>query len=129
MNEANRKAQTRERVLEIAARQFREHLRTFHAYGDFTSANLRIYGQVPDAVRQANLPIRKEHDEFWQRLLRQAVSRGGLRQGLDPDTTPADWRHYATLEWFDPHRGNIDDLASQYADTVLHGILAEAPAA
>jgi hypothetical protein len=35
----------------------------------------------------------------------------------------------ATLEWFDPHRGNIDDLASQYADTVLLGILAEAPAA
>jgi len=35
----------------------------------------------------------------------------------------------ATLEWFDPHRGNIDDLVSQYADTVLHGILAEAPAA
>ena len=93
MNEANRKAQTRERVLEIAARQFREHLRTFHAYGDFTSANLRIYGQVPDAVRQANLPIRKEHDEFWQRLLRQAVSRGGLRQGMDLDATPADWRH------------------------------------
>ena len=93
MNEANRKAQTRERVLEIAARQFRErgyggaireHLRTFHAY-----------------------------DEFWQRLLRQAVSRRVLRQGLDLDATPADWRHYATLEGFYPHRGNIDHLASQ----------------
>ncbi len=57
------------------------------------------------------------------------MSRAGLRQGLDLDATPADWRHYATLEWFEPLRGNIHDLASQYADTVLHGILAEAPAA
>ena len=202
MSEAGRKAQTRERVLEIAARQFRErgyagvslrsiageagikagslyyhfdskedlvaavldrgievvleavrvsveqlprdvstgellgvaireHLRTFHAYGDFTSANVRIYGQVPDAVRQANLPIRKEYDEFWQRLLQQAVSRGGLRGGLDLDATRRllIGAMNATLEWFDPHRGNIDDLASQYADSVLHGILAEAPAA
>ncbi len=68
MNEANRKAQTRECVLEIAERQFRErgygvaileHLRTFHAYGDFTGSNVRIYGQVPDAVHQANPPIRR----------------------------------------------------------------------
>ena len=108
----------------------REHLRTFHAYGDFTSANVRIFGQVPDSVRETNLPIRKQYDEFWHGLLQRAEQSGGLRKGLDFDATRLllIGAMNATLEWFDPNRGDIDQLASQYADIVLHGILVQTPA-
>ena len=34
----------------------------------------------------------------------------------------------ATLEWFDPQRGDIDELAAQYTDIVLHGLLVEGQA-
>ena len=109
----------------------REHLRTFHAYGDFTSANVRIYGQVPESVRQANLLVRRQYDEFWQDLLRRAGRSGGLRKGLDLDAVRLllIGAMNATLEWFDPRRGNIDDLASQYADIVLNGVLSDRLAA
>ena len=29
----------------------------------------------------------------------------------------------ATLEWFDPARGDIADLAARYGDILLHGLL------
>ena len=31
----------------------------------------------------------------------------------------------ASLEWFDPQQGNIEGLADQYAQLILHGLLSE----
>jgi hypothetical protein len=31
----------------------------------------------------------------------------------------------ATLEWFDPQKGSAEDLADDYADTFLNGILSQ----
>jgi AcrR family transcriptional regulator len=112
-----------EQMLRTAVRQ---HLRTFHAHDDFTSANVRIFGQVPVRVRNANLPLRKEYDALWDRMLRRAKRRGGLRRGLDIDAARLLLLGgmNATLDWFDPRRGDIDNVAKQYADIVLNGILA-----
>jgi AcrR family transcriptional regulator len=105
----------------------REHLRTFHAHGDFTSANVRIFGQVPATVRGANLAMRRKYDELWKQILRRASLNKGLRQGLDLDATRLllIGAMNATLDWFDPRRGGIDDLARRYADIVLNGTLAD----
>lgn len=104
----------------------REHLRTFHAYGDFTSANVRIFGQVPEPVRSANLAIRREYDALWGRILKRAQRGNGLRRGLDLDATRLllIGAMNATLEWFDARRANIDELADNYTDIVLNGVLA-----
>jgi hypothetical protein len=81
---------------------------------------------VPDRVRRANLPLRREYDAFWDRILRRAKRRGGLRRGVDVNAARLLLlgAMNATLDWFDPKRGDIDTLAKQYADIVLKGILA-----
>ena len=105
----------------------REHLRTFHAHDDFTSANVRIFGQVPESVRSANLAKRKQYDDLWNQLLQRSMRNSGLRKSLDLDATRLLLLGAlnATLEWFDPKRGSIDDLAGKYTDIVLNGVLAQ----
>lgn len=103
----------------------RAHLRTLLDFSDYTSANVRIFGQVPQAVRDANLPVRRAYETEWDTLLTALQAKGGLRHDLDI-------RRFrlmligalnATLEWFDPDRGSPDALADAYADIFLDGIL------
>ena len=103
----------------------RAHLRALLDFSDYTSANVRIFGQVPQAVRDANLPARRAYEADWDRLLVDLQTDGALRHDVDI-------RRFrlmligalnATLEWFDPDRGSPDALADTYANVFLDGIL------
>jgi len=94
-------------------------------FSDYTSANVRIFGQVPQAVRDANLPARRAYEAEWDTLLSRLQAERALRHDVDI-------RRFrlmligalnATLEWFDPDRGSPDALADAYADIFLDGIL------
>ncbi|MBV1925686.1 MAG: TetR/AcrR family transcriptional regulator [Rhodobacteraceae bacterium] len=109
----------------IVRAAIRAHLRTLLDFSDYTSANVRIFGQVPQAVRDANLPVRRAYETEWDTLFTGLQAKGGLRHDLDI-------RRFrlmligalnATLEWFDPDRGSPDALADAYADIFLDGIL------
>ena len=101
------------------------HLRALLEYGDYTSANVRIFGQVPMAVRDANLPVRKAYEKYLDDLLCELQTAGAIR----PDVNISRLRLLligalnATLEWFDPEQGGIEALADDYTDIFLHGIL------
>ncbi len=103
----------------------RVHLRTLLEFSDYTSANVRIFGQVPQAVRDANLPARRAYEAEWDTFL----SRIQAERALRPDVDIRRFRLMligalnATLEWFDPDRGSPDALADAYADIFLDGIL------
>jgi len=105
----------------------RTHLRALLDMSDYTSANVRIFGQVPQAVRDANLPARRAYEAEWDALLSDLQANGALRH----DVNIARFRLMligalnATLEWFDPDRGSPDALADTYADVFLDGILAK----
>lgn len=101
------------------------HLRALLDVSDYSSANVRIFGQVPQSVRDANLPTRRSYEAEWDRLLERLQAKGALKQDVDV-------RHLrlmligalnATLEWFDPKRGSVEALAKNYADVFVHGIL------
>ena len=103
----------------------RAHLRALLDVSDYTSANVRIFGQVPQPVRDANLPTRRSYEAEWDSLLARLKANGALKQDVDV-------RHLrlmligalnATLEWFDPKRGSVEALAKNYADVFVHGIL------
>lgn len=103
----------------------RVHLRALLDFSDYTSANVRIFGQVPQAVRDANLPVRRAYEAEWDKLLSDLQAKRALRHDVDI-------RRFrlmligalnATLEWFDPDRGSPDALADAYADVFLDGIL------
>lgn len=108
----------------LLAAAIRRHLRTFLAYSDYTSANVRIFGQLPPTVRQRNLAARRRYELLWDALIERARAQGGIR----PDVETATLRLFllgamnATLEWFDPARGDIDALAARYARLALDGI-------
>ena len=103
------------------------HLRSLLEHGDYTSANVRIFGQVPEAVRDANLVARRSYETYLDGLLTDLQADGGLRK----DIPISRFRLMligalnATLEWFDPAKGGVDALADDYADILLNGLLAQ----
>ncbi len=101
------------------------HLKALLEFSNYTSANVRIYGQVPESVRDANRIVRLEYEACWNQILKTAVKKGGVRQGVDLKV----FRMLligslnATLEWFDPFKGEVKNLADRYADLLLCGFL------
>lgn len=103
----------------------RAHLRALLDFSDYTSANVRIFGQVPQTIRDANLPVRRAYEAEWDKLLSGLQADGALRQDLDIKRfrLMLIGALNATLEWFVPERGSADALSDTYADVFLDGIL------
>lgn len=103
----------------------RAHLRALLDFSDYTSANVRIFGQVPQDVRDTNLPVRRAYEASWDTLLGDLQKAGGLRHDIDTGRfrLMLIGALNATLEWFDPERGSADALADTYANVFLDGIL------
>ena len=107
------------------------HLRALHEADDYTSANVRIFGQVPDAVRDAHFSIRRAYEDTWLKLLTSAFEAGELRQSMEPQLFLALLLSSlnATLEWFDPKKGPVERVAATFSELVLRGAIEETPGA
>jgi AcrR family transcriptional regulator len=103
------------------------HLRALHEIGDYTSANVRIYGQLPAAVQAGHAAVRARYEDYWADLLGRCAAAGAARGGLDPRLARTFLLSAmnASLEWFDPARGSVDGAARAIADIVLYGMLDE----
>ncbi|MCW8842529.1 MAG: TetR/AcrR family transcriptional regulator [Rhodobacteraceae bacterium] len=101
------------------------HLRALLDLSDYTSANVRIFGQVPQSVRDANLPTRRAYEAEWDTLLSRLQDEGALRGDVDISRLRLMLigALNATLDWFDPGRGSAEALSRTYADVFLNGIL------
>jgi len=72
--------------------------------GDYTSANIRIFGQVPDDVRARHLADQQAYGNVWRALLEDARAAGELRPDLDLSVIrmlilgALNW----TAEWYRP---------------------------
>lgn len=110
---------------EILRTTIRAHLRALLDASDYSSANVRIFGQVPQSVRDANLPTRRAYEAEWDRLLSQLQDNGALKSDVDIRRLRMMLigALNATLEWFDPDRGSAEALSRTYADVFLNGIL------
>lgn len=104
------------------------HLEALLTHSDYTSANVRIFGQVPPRVREGNKTVRRAYEQLWADLLDRAADQGLLRAGVDRRLVRRALLGAlnATLEWFHPERTDPRHLADAYADLLLHGILKEA---
>ena len=80
------------------------HMAYLFSASEFTSANIRIYGMLPEEIRSRHRPIRHEYARIWDQMLREAQKAGTLRS--DIKVVPLrqailgalNW----TVEWFDP---------------------------
>ena len=101
------------------------HLRALLDVSDYTSANVRIFGQVPQSVKDANLPTRRAYEAEWDTLLSRLQDDGALKRDVDIRRLRLMLigALNATLDWFDPDRGSAEALSRTYADVFLNGIL------
>jgi len=109
----------------IIRADLRGQLRTLLEHGDYTSAKVRIFGQVPPAVWDANLSVRRDYEKYLDLLLLKFQVDGAIRG----DVNIGRFRLMligalnATTEWFDPAKGSAEELADNYADAFLSGVL------
>ncbi len=101
------------------------HLWGMLHYGDFTSANMRIYGQIPASAKDRHRVVRRAYADYWERLFESALASGELRH----DTSTAMIRLFVigalnwTGEWYNPQRGSFQDFSRQITAIVFDGIL------
>ena len=105
------------------------HLTLILARSEFTSANIRLFSQLPVEIQDRHRPLRRAYAGLWETLLTEAQQAGELREGIE--IVPLrqfllgalNW----TVEWFDKDRHAVDVVAARCTDLILHGISAEAP--
>jgi AcrR family transcriptional regulator len=92
--------------------------------GDYTSANIRIFGQVPDDVRARHLADQRAYGNVWRALLEDARAAGELRAGVDLSVIrmlllgALNW----TAEWYRPGRQTASEVAREAAAMICDGI-------
>lgn len=112
------------------AAAIRTHMMYLFARSEFSSANIRIYGQLPEEVRSRHRPIRHDYSRIWDKSLNKAREAGEIRP--DIGVTPLrqimlgalNW----TVEWFDPEKGDnegfytLDEMIAMLQTLLLDGI-------
>ncbi len=97
-----------------------------HAH-DFTSANIRIFGQVPLEVRETHKSLRKRYEQYWRKMLLALQHRGEIRDGVDLQRTvfylfgAMNW----TTEWYDQKKSGLAAMAGELTDLVTNGLRAK----
>ena len=100
------------------------HLRALLLAHDFTSANIRILGQVPLPVREAHRALRRRYERYWVTLLSGLRQRGDIRATSDLNRTvfflfgAMNW----ATEWYDERKSPLAVVAGELADLVAHGL-------
>lgn len=99
------------------------HLRALHEAGDYTSANIRIFGQIPPAVREAHQSVRREYETLWATLLKRGIAAGELRADIDVPRLRAFLlgAMNSSLDWLEPKRDAVARTATELATLVLNG--------
>lgn len=101
------------------------HLTALLETSDFTSANIRIYGQLPEHLKKPHRPLRRAYAEYWDRLFLNARQAGELR--ADIEVVPLrmfvlgalNW----TIEWFRlESRDAVLELASRTEMLIFEGV-------
>lgn len=100
------------------------HLRALLHAHDFTSANIRIFGQVPAAVRASHKGLRKRYEQYWRSLLAHLQQRGEIRAESQLQRTvfflfgAMNW----STEWYDKKKSALTVVAGELADLAANGL-------
>ena len=102
----------------------RGHLRSILELHAYTSANIRIYSELPDALRRRADAVRTSYDDVWRGLIADCAAAGELRAGVDTSALRLllIGAMNGALEWYRPGgRLSVDAVADTFADLILKG--------
>ena len=94
--------------------------------GDYTSANIRIFGQLPDDIRHRHLAQQRAYGDLWRSLLEEARGAGELRPDLDLSVVrmlilgALNW----TVEWHRPGMLSAREVAGHATAMICEGLAA-----
>jgi len=97
------------------------HLTMLHEYGDYSSANIRNFGQTPVEIQQRQAAQRDAYGEYWRELLTEAQKAGAIRADANLSLLrmflfgAMNW----TLEWVKPGKMNASELAHELCDALF----------
>jgi hypothetical protein len=100
------------------------HLRLLLRHGDFTAADIRNYGQLPDQLQRRHLQARTEYGEYWRELLKGAREAGELRADANLSLVrmlvlgALNW----SLEWYDAKKLPTDQIADEMWHMLFEGL-------
>lgn len=100
------------------------HLAGMLSNGDYTSANIKIYSQIPPKAKERHKIVRRAYADYWDSLFEEAFENGELREALNKDVFrlfvlgSLNW----TTEWYDPKRGSFKELVDQVTSILFFGI-------
>jgi AcrR family transcriptional regulator len=101
------------------------HLVALLETSDFTSANIRMYGQLPEHLKKPHRPLRRAYAEYWDQLFLNARRAGEIR--ADIEIVPLrmfvigalNW----TIEWFRlEDRDAVLELARRTEALIFEGV-------
>jgi AcrR family transcriptional regulator len=121
--EAENATRDREARTRIEA-HVRAHLSALFEYGPYTAAHVTLFHRAPERVKSAIVPERDAYEAMWSRLL-DALAES---QVLAPGTSVGLSRLIlfgamnASIEWFDPQQGDLDDFARAITDQFWSGV-------
>ncbi len=99
----------------------RAHLEALLRYGDYTSAGLKAYAEVPESVRSIARPHRKQYEAIWSELIRDLVEAKQAPEGVSAETLTLavlgmmNW----SPEWYRSRRHQLDNIARDFAAIVV----------
>lgn len=100
------------------------HLITLLKHDDYTSANMRIFGQVPGDVQRRHTRQRDAYAELWRRIFAKAQKAGALRSDIDLGLVrmlimgALNW----SVEWYRPGKTSIQTMADHLCLMLFGGI-------
>ena len=104
----------------------RGHLSALFDHGPYTTNHVSAFHIAPESVRAEVIPDRDRYERLWAELLAEL-----RRSGEIVSTVPLGLSRLAlfgamnfAVEWFDPARGNLDELVDVIARQYWQGVTA-----
>ena len=106
----------------------RAHLRAMLELQDYTSANLRIFGQVPESIRAAQVEYRDDYENLWSDMLKSMAPRAmSSTEALTLARLFLIGAMNGTLEWFHAGHASVDEVAEHFTRLFLDGFFNARP--
>jgi AcrR family transcriptional regulator len=102
----------------------RGHLRALLERHAYASANIRIYNELPQKLRQRTRAARASYDDIWRGLIADCAAARQLRDGVDSNALRLllIGAMNGALEWYRPDgRLEADAIADSFAEIILSG--------
>ncbi len=108
------------------AAHVRAHLGALLEHGPYTTNHVTAFFTAPDDVRADIVPVRDAYEARWTGLLAELQHEGAIAGDVDVRLTRLILfgSMNASVEWFDPDVGSLDELAETITSQCWTGVSA-----